>query len=115
MRIVLDGETHILAEMAGDGFEIASDGVAISAYHLLAASLASCTALTVPSWAGGADVGTDRLAIDVQWEFSDEQPKRVARIWQPSGGPTSPSAASGPSSDCRGSVPSRPPSRPGPW
>lgn len=81
MKVVLQGEQRIRFEMAGQDFEIASENVAISPYHLLAASLASCTALTVASWAGGAGIGTGRLAIDVAWEMAD-RPKRVTRIEQ---------------------------------
>lgn len=44
MRVVLEGESRIRLEVTGEGFEITAEGVAISPYHLLAASLASCTA-----------------------------------------------------------------------
>lgn len=49
MNLVLEGETRLRLEMTGDAFEIASEGVALSPYHLLVASLASCTALAVAS------------------------------------------------------------------
>jgi uncharacterized OsmC-like protein len=51
MRVVLEGEQRIRLEMAGEGFEIASEDVPISPYHLLGASLASCTGLMFVSWA----------------------------------------------------------------
>ncbi|HEY1145963.1 MAG TPA: OsmC family protein [Allosphingosinicella sp.] len=82
MKIVLEDETHIRLEVAGDGFAITADGVDISPYHLLAASLASCTALTVASWAGGAGIATEGLTISVSWEMVDDRPKRVAHIEQ---------------------------------
>lgn len=56
MRLILEGETSARLEMGGDGFEISSEGPAISPYHLMASSLASCTALTLQSWAEGAGV-----------------------------------------------------------
>ena len=82
MRIVLEQEKQLRLEMDGDAFEIASDGAAISPYLLLAASLASCTALAVASWAGEAGVGTDQLAITVSWELAPDRPKRVLRVEQ---------------------------------
>lgn len=82
MKVILEGDTRIRLDMTGDGFEISSAGAAISPYHLLAASLASCTALTVASWAAGAGVGTDRLSIAVEWTFIEGQPKRVQSMSQ---------------------------------
>ena len=51
MRLILEGESGIRLVLAGDGFEITSDDVSISPYHLLAGSLASCIALVVSPWA----------------------------------------------------------------
>lgn len=82
MKVILQSETRIRLEVAGEGFEITSEGGEISPYHLLAASLASCTALTVGSWAQGAGIGTDHLAISVTWKMVEERPKRVAQIEQ---------------------------------
>ncbi|GAC1652062.1 MAG: hypothetical protein NVS4B3_13750 [Gemmatimonadaceae bacterium] len=82
MRVVLEGETRIRLQLAGDGFEITAEGAAISPYHLLAASLASCTALLMASWARGVGVATQRLSIGVTWEMVEGQPKRVSRIEQ---------------------------------
>ncbi len=42
MRVIPEGEARIRLEATGEGFEITAEGVAISPYHLLAASLASC-------------------------------------------------------------------------
>ena len=39
MRMILESELRIQFELAGEGFEIASEGIAISPYHLLAGSL----------------------------------------------------------------------------
>lgn len=67
-------------EMSGDGFEIASEGLPISPYHLLAGSLASCTALTLQSWAEGAAIDMAPVALHVAWEHVDERPQRIERI-----------------------------------
>lgn len=80
MKLILESETRARLEMGGDAFEISSEGPAISPYHLLAASLASCTALTVQSWADGAGIATAPLSLHVSWENAEERPKRIARI-----------------------------------
>lgn len=80
MRMILEGEDRIRFEMAGDGFEMSSEGPAISPYHLMAGSLASCTALTVESWAQGAGIDTGTLVISVAWEMVEERPKRISRL-----------------------------------
>jgi uncharacterized OsmC-like protein len=80
MRLVLEGEARARMDMAGEGFEIASEGPAISPYHLLAGSLASCTALTLQSWAEGAGIDLAPLTLHVAWEHADERPKRISRI-----------------------------------
>ncbi|NUR34182.1 MAG: OsmC family protein [Gemmatimonadaceae bacterium] len=82
MKVVLESGSGIRLEVAGDGFEIMSEDGDISPYHLLAASLASCTALTVGSWAQGAGIGTDHLTISVTWRMVEDRPKRVAHIEQ---------------------------------
>lgn len=41
MRLILEGEARARMEMAGEGFEITSEGPAISPYHLLAGSRTS--------------------------------------------------------------------------
>jgi putative redox protein len=80
MRVVLLGEESIRLEMSGDGFEIASEEVPISPYHLLAASLASCTALMFVSWAPQVGLDLESLTIAVSWEMALERPKRVATM-----------------------------------
>lgn len=63
MRVVIEGESAIRLE-AGDGeFEISSEGTPISPYHLLAASLASCTALTVAFNAGAKATSVVRSVV----------------------------------------------------
>lgn len=80
MRLILEEETRARLEMEGGGFEIASEGAPISPYHLLAGSLASCTALTLQSWAEGAGIDMAPLVIDVTWENADERPARIERV-----------------------------------
>jgi uncharacterized OsmC-like protein len=82
MRVVLEGEHRLRLEVAGDGFEITSEGASISPYHLLAASLASCTALTVSSWADGAGIAAHTMVIAVVWEMAADKPKRITRVEQ---------------------------------
>lgn len=80
MRLVLEAEERARLEMAGEGFEITSEGAPISPYHLLAGSLSSCTALTLGSWAEGAGVDMAPLTIHVTWEHAEERPARIQRI-----------------------------------
>ena len=67
-------------DMAGDSFGITSEGPPISPYHLLAGSLASCTALTLQSWAETSGIDMAPLSLHLTWENVDERPKRIARI-----------------------------------
>jgi uncharacterized OsmC-like protein len=80
MKITLEGETQIRLDMREEEFGIASDGIPVSPYHLLAGSLASCTALTVQSWAESVDVGMNDLEISIRWEMAEDRPKRVTRM-----------------------------------
>jgi putative redox protein len=80
MRLVLENENRIRLEMTGDAFEITSEGPAISPFHLLAGSLASCTALTVASWAQGLKISVEPLVISVSWELAEDRPKRVTTM-----------------------------------
>ena len=80
MKLILESETRARLAMEGDGFEIASEGAPISPYHLLAGSLATCTALTLQSWSEGAGIDMTPLTIHVTWKMADEPPKRVVRI-----------------------------------
>ncbi len=80
MKLIVESDTRVRLAMAGESFEISSEGAPISPYHLLAGSLASCTALTLQSWAAGAGVDMAPLTIQVAWEMVEEQPKRVERM-----------------------------------
>ena len=80
MRLVLEAETRARLEMTGAGFEIVSEGAPISPYHLLAGSLASCTVLTLESWAEGVGIDMVPLTVNVAWENAEERPARVRRV-----------------------------------
>lgn len=71
MRLFLEAEDRIRLDLAGEGFEVISEGPAISPYHLLAGSLASCTALTVGSWAQVANLTIDVLTLSVSWKMAE--------------------------------------------
>jgi uncharacterized OsmC-like protein len=80
MKLILETETSNRLEMGGTGFEIVSEAAPISPYHLLAASLSSCTVLTLQSWAEGAGVDLAPLTVAVSWDKADERPARIERI-----------------------------------
>lgn len=73
----LQGEQRILLELEGAGFEMVPEGANVSPYHLLAASLASCTVLVLISWAAQARLGTEGMTASVEWEVAQEGQKLV--------------------------------------
>src|SRR5690606_9402235 len=80
MRLILEGEDRIRLEMAGEGLEILSEGAPLSPFHLLAASLASCTALAVSPWAAGAGLAAAPRSLSGRRARADTRPKRVTRM-----------------------------------
>lgn len=80
MRLILAGEASVRLEAGGTGFEIESEGSPLSPYHMLAGSLASCTMLTVNSWAEQVGIDTSRLAIHISWTNAEERPARIERV-----------------------------------
>lgn len=80
MRLILEGESRLRLETGGTGFEIESEGPALSPHHMLAGSLASCTLLTVGSWARQAGIDASRTTVHVSWENAEERPARIARM-----------------------------------
>ncbi len=80
MRLILEDETRIRLEMLGEDFEITSEGLSLSPYHLLGASLASCAALMVASWAESAAIPIEALTVVVSWQMTEDGPKRVAQL-----------------------------------
>lgn len=80
MRIILETDERIRLVTDGDGFAFEAMGEAgLSPFHLLAASLATCTYSVVHSWADHAGLGMEGLAIVVEWELGGD-PVRVSEV-----------------------------------
>lgn len=80
MKIVLEGEERIRLEQSDEGFAFEAPGTAtLSPFHLLAASLATCTFSVLVSWAEHARLEVGELAIEVDWELGGD-PVRVSRM-----------------------------------
>ncbi len=80
MRMILEGELKIRLEMAGEGFEITSEDIAISPYHLLAGSLASCVVLLIQPWAERSGIDAGPVVISVSWEHVGAGDNRVNQM-----------------------------------
>lgn len=78
IRLHPDDRIRLEADAAGLGFE-AADGASLSPFHLLAASLATCTYSVLHTWGHNAGVALDGLAIDVAWEIGGK-PYRVTSM-----------------------------------
>lgn len=81
MRIVVEGETEILVQMAGGTeleIESREPGLHFSPLHMLAASLATCTLSVLLSWAMQAGHDFEGLEIGLAWEYVDD-PYRVGK------------------------------------
>lgn len=80
MEIQLSSEDRIRLTAAGPGVAFqATDGAELSPFHLLAASLATCTYAVLQSYGEHARIPLDGLAIEVGWELGGE-PFRVTRM-----------------------------------
>lgn len=80
MRIILETEHSIrLAAGAGDLALEATPGVALSPFHLLAASLGACTWSVLLGWAESAGLEATGLELGVEWEFGGD-PVRVSEF-----------------------------------
>jgi uncharacterized OsmC-like protein len=82
MRLLLKTETSLVLEPGtGGGFEIeaAAEELALSPFHLLAASLATCIFSVLHGWAAEAGLDTESLRLQVEWTFA-EDPARVGTI-----------------------------------
>jgi uncharacterized OsmC-like protein len=80
VRLVLEGERRLHLQIVGAGLDIRSvePGLSFSPLHMLAASLATCTAAVVIGWAQRAGLPWADLSIEVEWEYVDA-PYRVGR------------------------------------
>lgn len=80
MRILLEREDRIRLTASDGGFAFeATDEAGLSPFHLLAASLATCTWSVLHGWAHHAGLSLEGLAIGVEWEIGGE-PVRVSRM-----------------------------------
>lgn len=81
MLIELQTEDRIrlTAGPGGFAFEAGEDGAHLSPFHLLAASLATCTYSVLAAWAHNAELPLEGLAIDVSWEIGGD-PYRVTAL-----------------------------------
>ncbi len=80
MRMILEGELKIRLEMTGQGFEITSEDIAISPYHLLAGSLGSCIVLLIQPWAERSGIDLGPVMILVGWKHAGDRDNRVKRM-----------------------------------
>lgn len=81
VKILLLAEDRIRLEGAHGPMSVEAETpeMAFSPFHMLAASLATCTLSVLHSWAGNAEISTGDLAIEVSWDFAEE-PYRVGGI-----------------------------------
>ncbi len=80
MNMILESELRIRLEMAGEGFAITSEDIAISPYHLLAGSLASCIVLLIQPWAERSGIDPGPVIISVGWEHAGDRDNRVKHM-----------------------------------
>lgn len=80
MTLIVEDESRAGLEMNAEGFEIVSEGAPLSPVHLLAGSLASCTASTLEEWAEGAGIDMSPLAIHMEWTNVEGRPRRIERM-----------------------------------
>lgn len=80
MRLILEGEQRLHLQVDGAGLDVQSvePGLSFSPLHMLAASLATCTAAVLIGWAQRARLPWEDLSIQVEWEYV-EDPYRVGR------------------------------------
>ena len=79
MKILLESE-HRIRLIAGDeSFAFEAGDAGVSPFHLLAASLATCTHSVLHGWAHHADLPLEGLEVVVEWEIG-AAPLRVTRM-----------------------------------
>lgn len=76
MRIVLESEHAIRLVPDDEAFGFEAREAGLSPFHLLAASLATCTFSVLHGWAHHAGLDLEGLEIGVAWELGDD-PVRV--------------------------------------
>ena len=78
VKIILLSENAIRLEPTAGPLTIASVDAeqSYSPFHMLASALGSCTLSVMHTWASGARLEADDLAVEVHWTFA-EDPHRV--------------------------------------
>lgn len=80
MRIILESEASVRLAAGSEGVVLEPEpGVALSPFHLLAASLAMCTWSVLMGWAEAASLDASGLELVVAWEFGGD-PIRVEEM-----------------------------------
>lgn len=80
MQIHLSTDESIRLTTAGEAFSFEpGEAASLSPFHLLAASLATCTHAVLHSYGHNAGIPLDDLTIDVSWEFGGS-PYHVTRM-----------------------------------
>jgi len=80
MRIILEAEESIRLVDGGGEFVLESaPGIGLSPFHLLAASLATCTRSVLEGWGREAGLRPEGLEIGVAWELGGD-PVRVSEL-----------------------------------
>jgi uncharacterized OsmC-like protein len=82
MKIILLSDDEIRLEPVAGQLTVEAVDAAqeYSPFHMLASSLAVCTFSVMESWATHTRQRVDDLAINVQWRFSSDEPKRVSEL-----------------------------------
>ena len=78
IHLKTDDSIRLTAREAGFSFE-PGEAASLSPFHLLAASLATCTFSVLASYGDQAGIPVEGLAIDVDWEIGGD-PYRVTRM-----------------------------------
>lgn len=78
MKLTLLSDSAIRLEPAGDTLTIESStpDLAFSPFHMMAASLASCSLSVLFAWAETAKLQANDLTLEIAWTFADD-PYRV--------------------------------------
>jgi uncharacterized OsmC-like protein len=82
VKIILTSEYSIRLE-PDDGpmtIEAMEPDEQYSPFHMLASSLAYCTFSVMYSWATHSKQSVDDLVLEVDWKFSDDEPRRVSDL-----------------------------------
>jgi uncharacterized OsmC-like protein len=82
VKILLIGEDSIRLEPAAGPMTIEAPTAdrQYSPFHMLGSALAYCTFSVLYSWASNANLSVDDMQVDVAWQFSKDEPKRVSDI-----------------------------------